>query len=91
MKRSVYVRLITSKIWLPIIAGGIAVQTGGCDSSVRDTLLTGIQTSLVGFVTAILNALFQSLATGGSNAASGTSTSQPVVQAAFDSLKHWLA
>ena len=91
MKRSVIVRLVTSKLWFPVIAGGIAFQTGGCDPTVRDTLLTGIQTSLVGFMTALLDAVFQTLANVGTSATSGSSTSQPVVQAAFDTFKNWLA
>jgi hypothetical protein len=78
-----------NKLWLPILAGGIALQSfSGCDPTVRETVLTGLQTSIVGLVTAILNAFFMALSGG---ATSGGSTSQPVVQAVFDHLQIWLA
>jgi ketol-acid reductoisomerase len=89
MKRSVFVRVVTSKIWLPILAGGVALQSG-CDPTVKQTFLTGIQTSLVGFTTALIDAIFTSLINAGTSAAS-SATSQPTAQAAFDLVKNWLA
>lgn len=90
MKRRVFSRLVTHKALLPIVAGGIALQAfSGCDSTVRDTVLGGLQTSIVGLTTALLNAFFMSLASGASNGSN--STTQPVVQAVFDAFKNWLA
>lgn len=86
MKRPLVSRLMSKKIWLPIFAGGVALQSvSGCDPTVRDTVLTGIQTSLVTLTTAMFNAFFQAL----SNV--GNSTSQPVVRAAFEHLRSMVA
>lgn len=87
MKRPVFARLITNKLWLPLMVGGITLQFAGCDPEVRTTVLGGLQTSIVGLVSAVLNAFFLALQGGSSSG----STSQPVVQAVFDSLKSMLA
>src|SRR4051812_5689171 len=81
MKRRFTHRLLTSKLWLPILAGGIAMQLnlGGCDPQVRNAFLTGVSTSITGLITAMINTFFLSLQDAGS------STSQPVVQAIFHS------
>jgi hypothetical protein len=86
MKRRFTHRILTSKLWLPILAGGMAMQfnLSGCDQDVRDTFLTGVATSLTSLVTAVINTFFLSLQDAGS------STSQPVVQL-MHSLPNWLA
>ncbi len=86
MKRPILARMMTSKLWLPILVGGVALQFNGCDTTARDTVLTGLQTSIVGLVSALVTAFFQSLA-----GSTDGSTSQPVVQAVFDNLRNWLA
>ena len=87
MKRRRVSRWLTAKRWAPLLAGGLALQVNltGCDPEVRDAVLTGVQTSLTGMITSILNAFFLSIAD------SGSSTSQPVVQAVFENLSGWLA
>jgi len=87
MKRPFIANLLTKRFWLPLMAGGMVMQVsfGGCDPTVRDTVLSGIQTSIITLTTALFTAFFQAL----SNA--GSSTSQPVVEAGFEFLKNWLA
>jgi hypothetical protein len=87
MKRNLLARLAVRKFWLPVLVGGLALQLNlsGCDPTVRTTVLTGIQTSIVGLMTAVVNAFFLSLS------GSSSSTSQPVVQTVFEQLKNWLA
>ena len=84
MKRPLIVRLAQSKVFFPLLAGGTLFQVSlsGCDPTVKDTLLTGIQTSITGLFSAVTSAFFLSLQ-------ESTSTTQ-TVQAAFESLKHWL-
>ena len=72
--------------WTPLFAGGLVLQNlTGCDPEVRNSVLTGIQTSLTGLITSILNAFFLSLQDIGSQ------TSQPIVQAVFKNISGWLA
>ena len=87
MTRPILPRLLAKKIWLPLFAGGIAMQVSfsGCQTDVRDTVLAGIQNAAITLTTAVFNAFFLAL----SNA--GNSTSQSVVQATFDQMKNWLA
>ena len=86
MKRYRVSRWLTAKGWVPLLAGGMALQVNltGCDSEVRNAVLTGVQTSLTGMITAIINAFFLSLA-------DATSTSQPVAKAVFETMQSWLA
>ncbi|HKQ49960.1 MAG TPA: hypothetical protein VJZ71_17935 [Phycisphaerae bacterium] len=87
MKRSLIVRLAQSKVLVPVLAGGMALQfgLGGCDQEVQEQLLTGVATSLTGLVTTVIGAFFQSLADVGSS-----TTTQPVVQAAQEVVS-WFA
>jgi len=66
---------------LTLVAGAALTQLGfsGCDQNLRNTLLTGIEQSVIGLLATFTNAFFQSLM-------SNTQTSQPIVQAIFDHL-----
>lgn len=88
MKQRRISRWLITRRWIPFIAGGAALQINltGCDQEVRDAVLTGVQTSMTGMITAIINAFFLSLQGVGS----GTTT-QPVVQAAFENLRNLFA
>jgi hypothetical protein len=79
-------RMLTSKKWLTLLAGGLVMQfnLSSCDPEVRNAFLTGVQTSILGLMDAIVGAFFLSLQDA------GNSTSQPVVQA-FHTLSQWLA
>ena len=85
MKRRFTHRILTSKLWLPLLAGGLAMQfnLSGCDQNVREAFLGGLATSITGFVTAMINTFFLALSEAGS-------TSQPVVQA-IQHVTTWLA
>ncbi len=87
MKRYRVSRWLTGKGWVPLLAGGLALQVNltGCDPEVRNAVLSGIQTSLTGIITSIINAFFLSLAD------TGSSTSQPVAKAVFETMQNWLA
>ena len=68
------------KLLLALLAGGFVAQAfSGCNPDLRDTLLTGVQTSITGLVATMIDAFFKSLM-------STSSTSQPVVQAIIDAL-----
>lgn len=86
MKRRFTHRILTSKLWLPVLAGGLALQfnLSGCDPEVRTALLNGLSTSITGLMTALINTFFLALQDAGS------STSQPVVQA-IQHVATWLA
>jgi hypothetical protein len=89
MKRRFYSRLVSHKALLPVICGGMALQFfTSCDPEVRATVLGGLQESLIGLATSMLNAFFMSLA---GSAGGGNSTTQPVVQAVFEFLQTGLA
>ena len=77
---------LTTRRWLPLLAGGLALQfnLSGCDPEVRNAVLTGIQTSLSGLLTSVINAFFMSLQDAGS-------TSQPLVKAIIDTATTWVA
>lgn len=80
MKRSFLTRVVKSKLIVPLMAGGIALQLGGCDPDVRTSILSGIQSSLTGLVNTVIGAVFTSLENAGdSSNSTGSSTSQPTV------------
>ncbi len=74
--------LYLAKYWAPIMAGGIAIQFNltGCDPQVRSSVLTGVQTSLTGLLTSVINAFFLAIQGGMDD----STTSQPVVQGIID-------
>lgn len=82
MKRSLATRLVKSKMLVPLLVGGMALQfnLGGCDTEVRDSILTGLSTSLTTLASAVIEAFFLSLG-------ESATTSQPVVQATFELLQ----
>lgn len=82
MKTPLVTRMVKSKVFFPLLFGGIALQVNlsGCDPEVRDAILTGFSTSLTTLTTSVISAFFMSL-----QDATNT-TSQPVVQAVFDGL-----
>ncbi len=86
MKRYRISRWLTAKGWAPLLAGGLALQVNltGCESEVRNAVLTGVQTSLTGLITSIISAFFLSLQ-------DAASTSQPVAKAVFETMQSWLA
>lgn len=64
------------KVLLMVAAGAFVAQIGaGCQPTIRDQLLVGIEASLAGLVNTFLQAFFQTLQS------SGATASQPVVQA----------
>lgn len=75
--------ILLARKWAPLVAGGLALQINlsGCDPEVRDTVLTGLQTSLTGLVSSVINAFFLSLQDAGT-------TSQPVVNAIMEQVHH---
>ncbi|MFQ5412212.1 MAG: hypothetical protein ACE5EC_07930 [Phycisphaerae bacterium] len=73
--------LFLAKHWAPLLAGGVALQFNltGCDPEVRTSVLGGIQASLTGLLTSVINAFFLAI-----QGTSDTTTSQPVVQGIID-------
>lgn len=76
---------LVARYGAPFLAGGVALQVNlsGCDAEVRETVLTGIQDSLTGLMTSVIEAFFLSLQ-------DAESTSQ-VTKATFEALTSWLA
>lgn len=58
MKLHVIVTKVRRVALVPLLVGGTVFQLGGCDPTVREALLTGLQTSLIGLLTAMINAFF---------------------------------
>lgn len=79
--------MLRAKRWAPLLIGGFALQLNltGCDPTVREMILGGVQTSLTSMMNAIINAFFTAIST------SGSSTSQPVVKAIIDTAQSWVA
>ncbi len=63
-KRPFCQRLTRAAITLAI--GGSACQLSGCDPTVRDTLLTGLESSTQSLSAALISAFFESLGDGDS-------------------------
>lgn len=82
-------RLLTLARWAPLLTAGLALQInlGGCDDEVKDKILTGIQTSIMGLVTSVMDAFFLSI----SGAGTTTTTTQTTVKAVIDTASSWLA
>lgn len=78
--------ILIARKWAPLMLGGAMLQINlsGCDPEVRNSVLTGVQTSLTGLIGSLINAFFLSLQNAGS-------TSQPVVKAIHDVAQTFLA
>ncbi len=78
------VRLSRRAIW-PVLAGATVLQLGGCDPAVRQSLLNGLQTTILSLVTALINTFFLTLQN------LQPPTTQPTVRATFEWLARGLA
>ena len=67
MKRSFRQRAMRTLMALAI--GGSAFQLSGCDPAVRDTLLTGLESTTQTLSTALISAFFLTLEDDGSDGA----------------------
>ena len=81
MKLSTFLVRYNRKVLVMVAAGAALVQLNfnGCNPQLRDTLLSGVETSLIGLVSTFIQAFFTSLS-------SQQTTSQPVVQAILHAL-----
>lgn len=62
-------------------AGGMLFGAfSGCDANVQDTLVGGLQSTAVGLATTLIDALFETFATGGSDG--GLTTVKVIVEEA---------
>lgn len=62
MKRTNLYTRLWSRRWALVLAGTITpLSLSGCDPTIRDTLLTGIQTSASTLLTSVLEAFFTAL------------------------------
>jgi len=59
---------------MALALGGSAFQLSGCDPAVRDTLLTGLETTTQSLSGALISAFFLSLQDGDSSIGSLTTT-----------------
>ncbi len=78
-------RLLTAARWAPLLTAGFALQInlGGCDDEVKDKILTGVQTSVTGLVTSVMEAFFLSVS-------GGATTTQTTVKTVIDTASSWL-
>ena len=58
-KRSFHQR--ATRTLMALAVGGSAFQLGGCDPAVRDTLLSGLESTTQTLSTALITAFFQTL------------------------------
>ena len=68
---------------LALAAGGMLPVLSGCDPTIRETLLTGIESATLSLVNAIVAAFFSGLLEEGSTLKG--------VQALVEQTQHWLA
>lgn len=71
-KRSLRQRLVRAVMALAL--GGSAFQLSGCDPAVRDTLLTGLETTTQSLSSALISAFFLSMQDGDGSIDSLTTT-----------------
>lgn len=71
-RRSLRQRLVRAAMALAV--GGSAFQLSGCDPAVRDTILTGLETTTQSLSSALITAFFLSLQDGDGSAGSLTTT-----------------
>jgi len=83
MKRTNLYTRLWSRRWVLLLAGTITpLSLSGCDPTVRDTLLTGLQTSATTLLTTVLDAFFTAL--------QNVATSQLAMNT-VDAVKHYVA
>jgi len=62
MKRTNLYTRLWSRRWVLLLAGTVTpISLSGCDPTVRDTLLTGIQTSATTLISSVLAAFFAAI------------------------------
>lgn len=62
MKRTNLYTRLWSRRWVLLLAGTVTpLSLSGCDPTVRDTLLTGIQTSMTTLFSSVLSAFFTAI------------------------------
>lgn len=59
---------------MALAVGGSAFQLSGCDPAVRDTILTGLETTTQSLSSALISAFFLSMQNGDSSGGSLTTT-----------------
>jgi hypothetical protein len=84
MKSHEFLLFLRRRAILPLLAGATVLQFGGCDPTVRDALLAGVQTSVIGLMSALIAAFFEVLR---NTVASPNTTAQAV----FDTLRTFIA
>lgn len=71
-RRSLRQRVVRAAMALAV--GGSAFQLSGCDPAVRDTILTGLETTTQSLSSALISAFFLSMQNGDSSGGSLTTT-----------------
>jgi len=62
MKRANLYTRLWSRRWVLLLAGTVTpLSLSGCDPTVRETLLTGVQTSITTLLTSVITAFFTAL------------------------------
>ena len=82
MKRPKTFNTMTRRL-LALAAGGVLPVLSGCDETVRDTLLTGVESATLSLVNAIVTAFFTGLLED--------TAAQKTVQVIIEQTQHWLA
>jgi hypothetical protein len=58
--------LLRGRMWLlTAVSGGGLLVLGGCDPTVRDTMLAGLESATTTLVTTLITAFFESVLTAG--------------------------
>ena len=83
--------ILKASKWFPLLMGGAAMQINlsGCDPEVRSSILTGVQTSLTGLLTSILDAFFLSISGAATDTTNTTTTT--VVKAVYETAQMFVA
>lgn len=83
--------ILKARRWFPLLMGGAAMQVNlsGCDPDVRSSILTGVQTSLTGLLTSVIDAFFLSIS--GAATPDPTTTTTTVVKAVYETAQMFVA
>jgi len=84
--------ILKARRWFPLLMGGAAMQINlsGCDPEVRSSILTGIQTSLTGLLTSVIDAFFLSIS-GAADTDTTATTTTTVVKAVYETAQMFVA